>query len=621
MKEFLNKLNKKKLVSLLGLGTGIFLYSFMLTAVCELAAHHSLSMVFEFLGLNNVFIAVLNTSILIACLITFISFITTKVSIGVSIVSIITYGFYIADGMKILFRSEPLFTWDLTVATEALTVLDSVGFKFTYAMVAATVFVVLGITAAIIFDVKFAKYIKTRYVFKFIPAFLSVIVFFGAFALLFNNDYIIKHGLDAVSWEQVKSYRENGLLYSMLYNYRSSQVKAPENYSEQTIKDLVSSIDKNEDVNIKNPNIIILMSEAFSDIGACQNATFSKELTPNYNKYASEFLSGNCLTRQFGGGTANSEFEVITGYSASLIPQGTIAYTSYTDAKTPSYVSYLKEQGYYLTASHPYIRTFFSREKAYAQLGFDLYHSEADFGDAKRIRDSEYISDEALTDKIIELYEQNKGSGKPFFNHSVSMQNHSSYWEGEYEKDELITVKTDAEITKEEKAALETYATGINLSDKALGRLLEYFENVEEPTVILFFGDHQPYLSEDTYSLLKKIGYLPQDELLASFGYYSTPYLIWNNFNEKAESKKQDMSMFELLPYMTGELSMNRPDYFYFLDGFASECKGFTDMIYLDKNGAPTTTVDAAMNEKLEQFKLMQYDLLHGKRYANEIYK
>lgn len=615
LKEFFSKINKKQVLKWVIFAFAIYLYSFLFIGVGELAAHHRFAEIFTFLFNDNVFLSVANTALLAAALITLITFITTKLSIGVGVVSVVSYIFYVADGMKIHFRSEPLYTWDLTLIGETANILNSVGIKMTYAMIFGFLFIIAAIGLAVFIDIKFMKHYKMKYVFNLIPAGISIVIFFTSWFTLFSSSYMATHGLHTINWDQLNCYKKNGLVYSMLSNHILSSIKEPENYNEQAIKNIISATNIREDENIQ-PNIIIFMSEAYSDIEDSTNVTFSKDIDENFDRLAETYLSGRCMTKQFGGGTANSEFEVLTGLSSSLLPPGTIAYTSYTKNDTPSIVSYLKNLGYYTTATHPYRRSFFSRGTAYEKLGFDVFYSEEHFENPERKRGEQYVTDQALVDKIISLYEENKSSGKPFFNHSVSMQNHSSYWANEFHGEDRVTFETNAQLTDVEANALQTYASGMYLSDKALGKLVEYFEKVEEPTVILYFGDHQPYLCEGTADLMQKIGYLPEDPLENDYKFYSTPYLIWNNFEEEPTKAKEDMSMFQLLPYMTDILNMKRPDYYYFMNDFYEICRGFTDKLYLDSEGKVSYECDSKATEMIEKFKLLQYDILHGKKYC-----
>ena len=620
MKELILRINKKKALILSLLIIVVFIYSFMFSAVCELASNHTLSECFDFLQKGNVFLAVFNLSFIIAFIILFITFLTTKLSVGVAVASMPIYILFVANGMKILFRSEPLYLWDLAIAGEAANVLGSVGLKFSSAMIAGIVFLIVFISLAIVADCTVLKKLKIKYRFGLINAGASLIGAVLIWNIFFTEGYISKHNLHVTLWEQVQSYKDNGLIYSILSNSIMARVTEPEGYSKETIEEIVNST-VTEDEGIL-PNIIIFMSEAYSDIEASEKVVFSKDIDKNFDELSEKYLSGKCLTRQFGGGTANSEFEVLTGLSASLIPPGIIAYTSYVKSDSPSFVSYLNGKGYHTTASHPYVRSFFSRETAYANMGFAEFHSEEDFGKAQRARQEGYITDDALVDKIIALYEENEPSGKPFFNHSVSMQNHSSYWANEFSGDELITFESDAQMSKFEKSSLETYASGVYLSDLALGKLVSYFEKIEEPTVILFFGDHQPFLADDTYDFMKRIGYLPEDELQAKYKFYSTPYLIWNNFEQEPQNAEESMSMFQLLPYMTEKLNIKRPDYFYFLSEYAKQCKGFTDAVFLDGNGESVTAMPESASAMTSTFKILQYDLLHGKKYcADEFFK
>ena len=600
------------------LTVSVFIYAFFLSALCELAAHHQLGEIKDFLSQANVFLAVKNFALIIAFLILAITFLTRKLSIGVASVSIISYILFIVDGMKILFRNEPLYLTDLAVAGEAANVvMGNMTIKFNPAMIVGIIFILVAIAFSVFADIKLLKKIKIKYYYSIIPCAVAVISLFLVWNTLFSDKYLQANNLHVEEWNQLGSYKKNGLIYSLLSNSIKAKVTAPEGYSQETIEQIVQSTITDGSENV-SPNIIIFMSEAYSDIENSKNITFSKDIDANYDKLSKNYLTGRCLTKQIGGGTANSEFEVLTGLSSDLIPAGVIAYTNYVKPGIPNIVSFLKENGYYTTASHPYIRSFFSRETAYAHMGFDEFHSMESFEGDEVCRNAGYFTDVALVDKIIELYEQNKSSGKPFFNHSVSMQNHMSFYPNEFTDENAVTINSSVELSDEEKGALETYASGMYLSDKALGKLTEYFENVDEPTVILYFGDHQPYIVADTYELFKRIGYLSEDELESQYKYYSTPYLIWNNFSENKEGSVENMSMFQLLPYMTDKLNMIRPDYYYFLNDYAKYCKGFSASVYLDGEGNPKSEQSTEEKQKTDVFKMLQYDLLHGEKYCAE---
>lgn len=245
--------------------------------------------------------------------------------------------------------------------------------------------------------------------------------------------------------------------------------------------------------------------------------------------------------------------------------------------------------------------------------------SEEDFEGAERIRWDTYISDAALTDKIIALYEENLATGKPFFNHAVSMQNHASYGKNDYPEEDTVSFESDVELSEEEYGVLASYATGIRLSDLALGRLIEYFEQVEESTVIVFFGDHMPHLGVDNWELLERIGYLTGSGEEKELRFFSTPYIIWNNFEEEPVAQSQDLSMFQLLPYMTRSLGLSRPAFYAYMDGLTAWFYGVTPNICLDAQGNPVFELEPEAWRRFEEYWMIVYDGLIGKGYANQI--
>ena len=371
---------------------------------------------------------------------------------------------------------------------------------------------------------------------------------------------------------------------------------------------------------VENPNVIVVMSEAFMDIWNAKNLQFPQEIAPNFKRIAEKYMSGRVMTSEFGGGTANSEFEVLTSYSTLQLPAGTIAYMNYINRSTDSYVSYLNDQNYTTVALHPYLRNYFSRDKAYEHLGFDVFYSEEHFPDVQRCRWANYISDQALTERIIQEFEINQTTESPFFCHTVSMQNHASFFGNELPESDLVEMTYQGDITEEEAAILLTYASLIAITDQALGELIDYFEQVEEPTVIVFFGDHQPSFGSSK-DLLQRIGYAIGSAEEQIFMRQSTPYLIWNNFEEQPTHAEADMSLFHLLPYATRQLQMPRPRYYDYMDSLYEMTKGAVRQIFLDEQAKPVAQLPKESQEKLQEYQLLIYDSLLGKKYgSNRLY-
>ena len=220
----------------------------------------------------------------------------------------------------------------------------------------------------------------------------------------------------------------------------------------------------------------------------------------------------------FGATTANSEFEFLTGNSMAFAPKGTVPYQLYMKNPTYGLPRLLKESGYRTVAIHANYATNWNRKTAYQYLGFDEFLDFDSFTDPPVIRSS--VADLGDYQKIISLTEE-KEEGEPLFVFDVTMQNHGGY-EEEYETAVHLTGIDDMPKT-------EQYLTLIRESDQALKYLLDYYRQVEEPTMIVLFGDHQPAVEEEFYEELYGMALeeVAEEDYLRR---YITPFLIWTNY-------------------------------------------------------------------------------------------
>lgn len=600
----------------------VALFSYLLILLCEATAQEDLKAFWEFFCTWRAHLVLLNTTLLIALLFGAFYRLTTKLWVGVVAVGIPFYVFHVINAFKLLFRNEPLYPWDLSLASELGNIAGSMNIRFSLPMILGMVYLLAMLVVAIVFDVRRGKEQKPSYKRSFLAGVCLLALFAGSSLLLLNKFYLALCGIDTISFDQKTSYHENGFFYSFTANAYKTKVTVPEGYDQHTVVQLAEEYETEEaEATVRDPNVIIVMSEAFADIWNAKKLHFNEEIAPNYTALAKKYLSGNTMTSEFGGNTANCEFEVLTGYSTALLPSGTVAYMNYVNDQVDSYVSYLDSKGYYTVALHPYLRSFFSREKAYEVLGFDAFYSEEYFEGAQRLRMMQYISDDAVVDRIISEYEKNEETtARPFFCHTVTMQNHASFYEEDFPVEEQIDFTADCELEEEEYIALRSYVTGLQVADAALGKLVDYFEQVEEPTVIVFFGDHQPSLYGDTRELMARIGYVEDEESAEGLmALQSTPYLIWNNFEEKPTHVEEDLSMFHLLPYMTRTLGLSRPVYYSYLDSLYEDLRGWTRQVACDGEGNAVLELTDETQKKFDEYLLLVYDGLMGKRYANDI--
>ena len=372
--------------------------------------------------------------------------------------------------------------------------------------------------------------------------------------------YIGKHtqGVVTETWEQKGSYR-NGYILNFVLSIRDCFIAQPDGYSKEAVKELEDQYSKETDTATgeteKKPTIIVVMSESYADLSVVGNFSTNIDLTPFYDSLEENTIKGHALSSVFGAKTPNSEWEFLTGNSMAFLPSGSVVYQQYITDTPTSLVSNLKNIGYTCVAMHPYYDTGWSRNIVYPNMGFDETHFIDDFDQTKILRD--YITDQELYEKIVDRYESKK-SNEDLFIMSISMQNHGGYTvEDRAGFEPTVKLGYDTEYP-----LAETYLSLARESDSAFKELLEYFEKVDEPTMIVMFGDHWPKIEEEF--MAKLLGGNRQSlGLVESQQSYTTPYVIWTNY--PSETVEEDFSANYLGSYMLQLAGLEMPGYNQFL--------------------------------------------------------
>lgn len=324
---------------------------------------------------------------------------------------------------------------------------------------------------------------------------------------------------------------EKGYLLSFASFIKMGQVKRPEGYTAGLADEILAGAEgrskKEEfpaDSERSAPNIIVIMDEAFADLPELYGFETTEDALPNIHALKENTIRGRMLASVYGGGTANTEYEFLTGNSLHFLPMGSSPYVQYVGSHQQSLAWRLRNLGYSSAAYHPYLAISYRRTEAYPLLGLEPFYSIADelpYEDCLR----SYISDESDFNNVIYLYEQ-RDQGQPFFLFNVTMQNHGGYSVDEPALE--VTVRPVSE--KLQSAALLEYLALIHETDAAFQKLVDYFSQVEEDTVILLFGDHQPSMDSETNNALDQIGLERNGELDSERRYYST-FVMWANFD------------------------------------------------------------------------------------------
>lgn len=438
------------------------------------------------------------------------------------------------------FRSTPFVPWDLLSVRTAASVAQNYDFTPTPRMiVVAVLFVLLMVAVRVLRKVPRIK----------LPIRLGSAVLCGLALCLFVNTlqqetFQNKHYLYPFLFTPAYMTKVNGMAVTFAMDLAYVAVDKPKGYSaEEAQKTLEQygntdnvfaddeentndSKNRGEDANNKDlPNIIVIMDEAFSDLSVVGDLETNEDYMPFMHKMqqgADHIITGYAQVSVCGGNTANSEFEFLTGNTMSFLPSGSIPYQQYITKDTPSLASYLASLGYETYAQHPYYASGWNREKVYPLLGFEHLNFIDDYANKTYVR--KYVSDDADMQHIIDTYE-NKEDGKPAFIFNVTMQNHGGY------TDAFSDLSEDVHATNYNSEVLDRYLSLIQLTDQSLAKLVDYFSNVDEKTVIVFFGDHQPsdtVAAQVQDSMLLPGESVPDEQLRKR---YLVPYLVWANYD------------------------------------------------------------------------------------------
>lgn len=573
-------------------------------------------------------------------------FVTGRAKWALRVVFIVAMVFGLINHYVILFRSTPFVPWDIFSIGTATSVASNYDFAPTAGVVVVTV-----IFIALIVPMHFVDFrIKWKFRFRLIPTVLLILALCLFVNVLQDEDFQTDNYLYPFLFTPAYMTKVNGMAVTFAMDLKFVAVDKPDGYSRQKAKELLDSytgaddnsdeaaasdnsttIDEEADIDNANnnaanntaitdksnyPNIIVVMDEAFSDLSVLGDFDTNTDYMPfvhSLEKGNENTITGYLNTSVCGGNTADTEFEFLTGNTMAFLPVGSIPYQQYIKSETPSLASYLKSIGYATYAQHPYYGSGWNRDTVYPLLGFDNLSFMQDYSNQRFVR--KYISDETSFDKIIETYE-NKPDGQPAFIFNVTMQNHGGYTDTYYGFDNTVTAD------KLNNSALDQYLSLIKMTDEDLKSLIDYFSNVDEKTIVVFFGDHQP---NDTVasSVLAANGMdynnLSNEELKLR---YQVPYVIWANYDID-EATGEDTSVNYLAANVLKAAGVPTNDYQSFLLKLKEEYP-IISVVRTDKTAGKTAnnTSDKVSNKSdkatgskkkqadsdmLNEYKILQY--------------
>lgn len=438
-------------------------------------------------------------------------------------------------------------------------------------------------------------------------------VILAVFAVVFfKTDFLADEGVWLRDWQPWYTYRLFGVESGFLEFAKASFPKAPEGYSQGKVREIIKETKEYTPVqtdfktDVIPENIIIVMNEAFSDLRIYPGFECSESPMPFIDSLKENTMKGELLVSVKGGTTCNTEYEFLTGNSCVLSPT-TVVFTSFIKDNQYSIARTLADQGYRTVAMHPYKAKGWSRTTVYPRMGFDEFLSiENAFADAETVRG--YVSDRGDYREIIRQTEEKK-KGEKLFLFNVTMQNHSSYEDSSFENT-LHVLNYDGPSQN----AADQYNSLVHLSDEAAKELIEYYSRSDQKTLICFFGDHQPEISDSfwEYCSGKTADSLTFEEQQRQF---QSRYFIWANY-DIPESDGEMLSANYLSSVLLSLTGLEKTPYNEFLLHQREQIPAMNAFGYLGTDGKQhewdTGDVSAEDGEQLLKYKSLIYNELTG---------
>lgn len=440
---------------------------------------------------------------------------------------------------------------------------------------------------------------KVRFLFLIIPIFIFIIpIYFPDQYKSFINKSPIK--LDIAN--PINNCKNNGILFCFIDDFKNLRFPIPSGYNQPTINNIYSNLKPENLISEKlksnkldnKVNVVIILSEALWDATKLPQTKYSQDPIKNIRSD----IKSTLISPVYGGSTANVEFEILTGLSNYFL-NDRYPYNQLINQDMPSLFSLFKEQGYLTTAIHPFKKSMYNRPIVYQHFGVDKFTAMEDMS-SYEIAGS-YISDKSFTQEIVNQFES---TNQPQFIFALSMQNHMPYIANSFSNHQ-ITIESP--LIEGNQSTLQTYIDGINLSNQSYKTLKETLQKSSKPTIVIFYGDHLPYLNND-FSVYKKLGFIPQNQSNWSTSdyqnMYTTPISVWANFKTNLNINSSLSPNFLSLEIL--KLANINPKYqFSFLQTLSQ-----TDTV-LNKHLIPKFST-----QQLNDYELIQYDIMIGKQYG-----
>ena len=450
---------------------------------------------------------------------------------GAAVVGLITGVMSLINRVKVTVRSEPFVPRDIVLVKEAADAMGNYDLSLPWAQAGVLLLLILLFVAAgILLPPK--KPEKKRGLVRAAACLLCLLLLVGLVAFVYSSDAVYESFETEKPYDSCAVADELGFPYYFCYHFSTMSVAKPEGFDRAEAESWEQDYEAPEDA--AELNVVFVMNEAFSDILNEDVFVFPEGEHPMsvYNELAAgeNAYAGHIVIPYFGGGTADTEFDVATGMQTNLLNPNSPSLTAFRCVERPMESLYrvFGSEGYTTSFMHPGDGWFYGRDEVYELLGAqEIYFADDMEGLEYK---GEWVTDASFAKLIEQRFEDSVSSGVPDFTYAVTIQNHMSYTEDKYGDYACPKVETTVELSPEVQTAVDVYAEGIRDANAMLKELTEFYSAQSEPVLLIFFGDHLPYLC-DNRAGYRELGLAAADVSGTEdpFAAYTAPYLIWCN--------------------------------------------------------------------------------------------
>lgn len=483
------------------------------------------------------------------------------------ILTIFWMGLGIINGVLLSTRVTPFTGPDLHMITDAFEIADRYLPPFFFWVV--VVLAVVAVLALILLFIKGPRYKgKLRYKVN-IPLILVGILAFAGTTKLALEKRVLSNYFGNIAF----AYEDYGYPYCLATTIFNTGISCPRDYSESAVKKIIASEDTLPETGDSRPNILFLQLESFFDPMLVNYLEVSEDPIPNFRKLMEEYSSGYYKVPSVGAGTANTEFESITGMSMHYFGPGEYPYKGILEEETCESAAYvLKDLGYGTHAIHNNEANFYGRKRVFANLGFDTFTSSEYMSEQDDTNPNDWIRDRNLTKYILQAMESTEG---PDYVYTISVQGHGDYPEEPVLEDPKITVSGSS--TEAQNNKWEYYCNQIYEMDQFIGELIDTLSKLDEDVVLVMYGDHLPTMDLTVTDVKNR--YL-----------FQTQYVIWDNMG--LEKQDKNLAAYQMAAEVMDRVGIHEGNVFRF---------------HQARKNTQNYQVDLEM---------LQYDILYGKRYV-----